>query len=45
MTAQKKAKIRPTSDLPPLPAEAKAALQGQVAVVAAACQTGRDQEL
>ncbi|MFI5329767.1 MAG: hypothetical protein ACHQ2F_01845 [Desulfobaccales bacterium] len=38
----KKSKTKPISNLPPLLPEAEAALQSQVAVVAAACDAGRD---
>ena len=44
MTALKKSKTRPVSDLPPLPPQAATAQAGQVAVVAAACEAGRDLE-
>ena len=44
MTAHKKAASKPDAGLPPLPPEADAALQAQVAVVAAACEAGRDLE-
>jgi hypothetical protein len=44
MTTRKKFKTRPVSGLSPLPSAAEAALQGQVAGVAAACEAGRDLE-
>ena len=44
MAAPKIAKTRPKSDLSPLPPEAAAALQDQVARVAAACDAGQDLE-
>jgi hypothetical protein len=40
----KKVKIRPVSDLPPLPPEAAEALKLQVEAAAAACETGGDPE-
>ena len=44
MAAPKNAKTRPTQDLSPLPPEAAAALQDQMARVAAACAAGQDLE-
>ena len=44
MTAQKKFKTRPGSGLSPLPPAVEAALQDQMAGVAAACESGQDQE-
>ncbi len=44
MAAPKISKTKPKSELSPLPPEAEAALQSQVAVVAAACEAGRDLE-
>jgi hypothetical protein len=44
MPAPRKAKTRPTQDLAPLPPEAAAALQSQVAALAAACESGQDLE-
>lgn len=44
MPARKKAKAKPTQDLAPLPPEAAALLQDQMARVAAACAAGQDLE-
>jgi hypothetical protein len=44
MTAHKRSTSKSAAPLPPLPPEADAALQAQVAVVAAACEAGRDLE-
>ncbi|MCL4504014.1 MAG: hypothetical protein M1438_19490 [Deltaproteobacteria bacterium] len=44
MTAQKISKAKPKSELPPLFPEAADALAAQAAVLAAACEAGRDRE-